>query len=62
MSALFNAQTPGFVLLSTQEAKGAGLDGEVTDVLDSPKDDSRKMKTKATKGKLKLLEGWTCNL
>jgi len=42
------------VLLSTQGAKGAGLDGEVTDVLDSSKNDPRKMKTKATKGKLKL--------
>jgi hypothetical protein len=49
------------VLLSTQGAKGAGLDGEVTDVLDSSKNDPRKMKTKATKGKLKLLEGWTCS-
>ena len=49
------------MLLSTQGAKGADLDDEVTDVLDTPKSDSRKMKTKATKGKLKLLEGWTCN-
>lgn len=50
------------MLLSTQVAKGAGLDGEVTDVLDSSKNDSRKMKPKATKGKLKLLEGWTSTI
>lgn len=49
------------MLLGTQGAKGARLDGEVTDALDSPKKYSRKTKTKGTEGKLKLLEGWAFN-